>query len=97
MQSRDAENSTNRWRGSRARRAAAGLIASSLWVGCGETVDPPRVVPPSVSTPAREPGLAVGARAPEVSALDSTGARRRLAELNPNGPLAVVFLRSGDW
>ncbi len=44
-----------------------------------------------------EPGIAVGAKAPDFTLLDQTGAEVSLAEQLAKGPLAIVFYRSADW
>ena len=43
------------------------------------------------------PGLAVGAKAPDIALKDQNGVERKLSDLLSKGPVALVFYRSADW
>ena len=45
----------------------------------------------------KTPGLAVGAKAPDVRLPDQANRSTRLSELLKKGPVALVFYRSADW
>jgi hypothetical protein len=60
------------------------------------------VVPPGISHAQSagtnwNPGLPVGAQAPEFKLVGQDGKEHELAELLVKGKLALVFQRSADW
>ena len=48
-------------------------------------------------TPAAEPGLAVGTRAPDFALKDQSGAEQSLDKLRKEGAVSIVFFRSARW
>jgi cytochrome oxidase Cu insertion factor (SCO1/SenC/PrrC family) len=57
----------------------------------------PPVTAQDKNAAANQPGLVIGAQAPDFTLKDQNGQDQSLQTLLKNGPVALVFHRSADW